>query len=67
MAGKIGCLSKGLEQRLHHVMRFLAIQQFKVQVAAGFIGETLEKFPGQAEAKATGVILILFLSLIKIS
>jgi len=33
-------------------MRLVAVEQFQVQVAAGFVGEALEKFARQAETNA---------------
>ena len=41
-------------------MRLVAVEQFQVQVAARFVGETLEKFPREAETKPAGDVLMLF-------
>src|SRR5208282_769203 len=53
LAGRIRCAGERLEQRLDDVMRLVAVEQFQVQVAAGFVGETLEKLARQAKTKRT--------------
>src|ERR1043166_10158596 len=42
------------------MMGFVAIQQFKMKIAPGFIGERLEKFPCEAETECARHILLLF-------
>ena len=59
-AGGIGGAGKRLEQSLNDVVRFVAVKQFQMQVAAGFVGEALEKFAGEAEAECAGDILVSF-------
>src|SRR5258708_40336906 len=41
-------------------MRLVAIEQFQVQIAPGFIGEALEKLTGEAETEGAGHVLGLF-------
>jgi len=53
-----------LEQRLHDVMRLVAIKQFDVQVAAGLAGEALEEFARQPEPERAGGVLIFSASVI---
>jgi RNA polymerase sigma factor (sigma-70 family) len=60
LLGLIDRLCKGLEQSLYHMVRFLAIEQFQMQVAPGLVGEGLEKFPRQPKAEGAGHILDLF-------
>src|ERR1035441_7500935 len=43
-----------LEQRLDDVMRLVAVKEFQMQVAAGLVGEALEKFARQPEPERTG-------------
>src|ERR1019366_7264975 len=59
--GGVGGAGEGLEQGLDNVVRFVAIKQFQVQVAARFVGEGLEEFARQAKAEGGGGVLILFL------
>ena len=59
-AGGIHGAGKRLEQRLDDVMRFVAVKQFQVQIAAGFVGEALEKFAREAETKRARDVLIFF-------
>src|ERR1017187_7160653 len=53
----VRCPGKRLEQRLDDVMWLITVKQFEVQVAAGFVGEGLEKFARQAEAKRARRVL----------
>src|SRR5436190_1369265 len=43
------------------MVRLLAIQQLQMQITSGFIGKTLEKFPGQPKTERARHILLLFL------
>ena len=51
---------EGFEERLNDVVRFVAVEEFEMKIAAGFIGEALEKFAGKAEAKDAGHVLGFF-------
>jgi hypothetical protein len=56
-AGRVHGAGERLEQRLNNVMRFVAVKQFEVQVAAGFIGEPLEEFAREAKSERTRHVL----------
>jgi hypothetical protein len=60
LAGGIDGAGKGFEQAFDDVMGFIAVKQFEVEVAAGFVGEALKEFAGEAEAEGAGQILIFF-------
>ena len=60
LAGGIHSLGKRLEQRLDDVVRFVAVKQLQVKIAAGFIGEGLKKLPGQPKAECAGLVLLPF-------
>jgi hypothetical protein len=60
LTSHVNRLGKRLEQRLHDVVRFVAIQQFQVKIAAGFVGETLKKLPRQAEPERGRHVLLSF-------
>src|SRR5439155_2545934 len=49
-----------LDQSLDHVVWFVPVEQFQMEVAARFVGEALEKFPRQPEAKCARHVLLLF-------
>ena len=53
-------LANALKMRLDHMVRFVAVKQFEVQVAARLVGEALEEFPRQTEAKGAGHVLVFF-------
>ena len=57
---KSTALANALNSASHNVMRFVPIEQFQVQVATGFIGESLEKLPRQPEPERAGHVLLLF-------
>ena len=50
-------LAKALKRASSNVVRLVAIEQFQVQVAPGFVGEALEELPGQAETEGAGHVL----------
>src|SRR5580765_2386372 len=50
LTGNIYCFGEGFEKGFDDVMGFVAVKQFQVQIAAGFVGKALEEFAGQAEA-----------------
>src|SRR5260221_7812929 len=58
--GGISGAGKGLEQRLDDVVRLVAIKDFKVQIATGLVGESLEELARKAEAERAGGALLLF-------
>src|SRR5262249_21993663 len=60
LAGKVRRLGKSFEESLYNMVRLRAIQKFKVQVAAGFVRESLEEFACQAEPKSRRHILPFF-------
>src|SRR5688572_16587087 len=49
LTGKIGGLGEGFEQCFDYMVRFGPVEEFQVQVAAGFVGEALEELTGEAE------------------
>jgi len=49
-----------LEKRLHDVMRLVTVKQFQMQIAAGLVGEALEKFARQPEPERAGNVLVFF-------
>src|SRR6266576_4975695 len=49
LASHVNRLGKGFEQRLDDVVRFVAVEQLQVKIAAGLVGETLKKLPSEAE------------------
>ena len=51
---------KRLEQRLDNVMRLVAVKQFQMQIAAGFVGKGLEKFARQPKTERAGGVLVFF-------
>jgi hypothetical protein len=51
LARRIHGLGKGLKERFCHVVRFLPVQQFQVQITPRFVGKSLEKLPRQTEPK----------------
>ena len=51
---------EGFEERLDDVVRFVAVEEFKVEIAAGFVGEALKEFAREAEAEDAGQILRFF-------
>ena len=60
LARRVRRARKRLEQRLDDVVRLVAVEQFQVQIAAGFVGEGLEKFAREAETKCARRILEFF-------
>src|SRR5579862_6773073 len=58
LAGDIRRLRKGLKQGLYDMVRFVAIQQFQVEITAGFIGKSLKKLPGQPKAERARSVLV---------
>ena len=60
LTGNIYRLGERLEKGFHNMMRLIPVQQFQMQVAAGFIGKTLKKLARQPESEGTGHILLLF-------
>ena len=59
-ARRVRGAGKRLEQRLDDVMRLVAVEQFHMQVAAGLVGEALEKFSRQAEPERARRVLEFF-------
>ncbi len=59
-AGGISGAGERLEQRLDDVVRFVAIKQFEMQVAARLVREALIKFAREAEAERAGGVLLSF-------
>jgi len=57
LAGKVNGLGKRLKNHFHDMVRLIAVKEFDVQVAAGFIDETLEKLTGKPEAERAGHVL----------
>jgi hypothetical protein len=57
LAGGIHGPGKGLKQRLYDVVRFIAVKQFQMEIAARLVGEALEELPGQAESERAGHVL----------
>ena len=53
-------LGERLEKGFHNMMRLIPVQQFQMQVAAGFIGKTLKKLARQPESAGAGHVLSLF-------
>ena len=51
---------EGFEERFDDVVGFVAVKKFEVEIAAGFVGKTLEKFAGEAETEDAGHILGFF-------
>lgn len=49
LARNIYRFRKRLKQGLDDVVRFVAIEQFQMQVAAGFIGKRLKELAGESE------------------
>src|SRR5205085_12237442 len=58
LAGKIRGFGKRFENCFDDMMRLIAVEQFEVQIAAGFIRKSLKKFSGQTEPEGAGHILI---------
>src|SRR5436190_9987748 len=61
LAGGVHRLRKCLKQSLYHMVRLISVKQLQMQVATGFIRESLKKLPRQPKAKGARHVLLLFL------
>ena len=57
LAGEIHRLGEGFEHDFDDMVRFIAVKQFKMEIAPGFIGESLEKLPGEPKAERARHVL----------
>ena len=60
MAGKIYRFGKRLEQGLDDMVGLIPVEQLHMQIAPGFVGETLKELASQAKAECGGHILSFF-------
>src|ERR1700754_1068892 len=58
LTGKVHRLRKCLKQSLYDMMRFIAVKQLQMQIAAAFIGKSLKELPGEAKAELARGILV---------
>ena len=60
LAGEVGGFGESFKKCFDDVVRFGTVEEFEMEVAAGFIREALEEFAGQSEAESGRHILRFF-------